>query len=488
VAGGRRPTGWLSLSRPKERDSGHAEGIQNPPPGGAYGNITKSVPINGTGITWNPGYNPANNHYTFGGTSYDNNGNLTNDTFNQYTWDAYGQMATINGNAITYDALGREVEKSNPTREILYSPVGKVAIMNGATSVVTSFVPMPGGSSMNTLSGQTEIRHMNLQGTVSVLSTLLGRSINEDKAFAPFGEVYNVGAAGIGETDFAGMSQDTLTGMNDSATRKQYPNQGRWLSPDPAGLAAVNFGNPQTWNRYAYVGNNPISYIDPMGLKRRPCSNPGGEGCGGDPAGGNTSGFWMWNPFDLFSGLGLFCENGDCGHLYIPGASVFLFTYLPIDNSSDYLNYLTNWVTGRTHPNTQYKLVRVYDCFAPGDGRRNSNYALEGPPGVSTSDAVITEHLSNPDISAPNAQPGIGTFQDQIGTNGTSATGGSLRYFTVTNNGENLGLVPVQYQNGASYAVEGLWYNIDLKNPQNSQVFVNGSQAEIMMNQGSCNN
>jgi hypothetical protein len=36
--------------------------------------------------------------------------------------------------------------------------------------------------------------------------------------------------------------------------------------PDPAGLAAVDLTNPQTWNRYAYVGNNPLGNVDPLGL------------------------------------------------------------------------------------------------------------------------------------------------------------------------------------------------------------------------------
>jgi RHS repeat-associated protein len=52
----------------------------------------------------------------------------------------------------------------------------------------------------------------------------------------------------------------------DTPNRELHPIQGRWLSPDPAGLVAVDPSNPQTWNRYVYVLNNPLGYIDPDGL------------------------------------------------------------------------------------------------------------------------------------------------------------------------------------------------------------------------------
>jgi len=41
----------------------------------AFGNITKSVPFGGTGVSFLPGYSATNNHYTDGAT-YDANGNL----------------------------------------------------------------------------------------------------------------------------------------------------------------------------------------------------------------------------------------------------------------------------------------------------------------------------------------------------------------------------------------------------------------------------
>lgn len=61
------------------------------------------------------------------------------------------------------------------------------------------------------------------------------------------------------------MNQDTVSGLYDFPAR-EYSIQGRWPSPDPAGLGAVDPTNPQSWNRYAYVVNSPLMLIDPTGL------------------------------------------------------------------------------------------------------------------------------------------------------------------------------------------------------------------------------
>jgi RHS repeat-associated protein len=69
------------------------------------------------------------------------------------------------------------------------------------------------------------------------------------------------------DLNFTGQNQDTVFGLHDFLFREYHPVSGRWIQPDPAGLGAVNMANPQTWNRYAYVGNNPVNATDPLGLR-----------------------------------------------------------------------------------------------------------------------------------------------------------------------------------------------------------------------------
>lgn len=97
-----------------------------------------------------------------------------------------------------------------------------------------------------------------------------------DLAFAPFGEQYAAaGTTGVGNVSFAGNNEDTTTNLYDAQFR-EYGIQGRWPSPDPAGTAAVDPTNPQSWNRYAYVLNNPLLLIDPLGLDST-CTNGQGQ-------------------------------------------------------------------------------------------------------------------------------------------------------------------------------------------------------------------
>jgi RHS repeat-associated protein len=68
-------------------------------------------------------------------------------------------------------------------------------------------------------------------------------------------------------TDFIHNSEDNL---EHTLFREYSTTQGRWLTPDPAALRAINPRNPQSWNQYSYVMNDPCNLTDPLGLT--PCT------------------------------------------------------------------------------------------------------------------------------------------------------------------------------------------------------------------------
>ncbi len=237
-----------------------------------FGNISKSATV---GTSFQASYSPTTNQITTIGSlqpSYDNNGNLINDTLRTYAWDAEGKMLSVDSTTVklTFDALGRMIEQARGTTytQIVYAPRGsKLALMNGQT-IQKAFVQLPAGAqAVYTASGISYYRHTDWLGSSRFSSTPSTRQMYYDGAYAPYGE--NYAEAGTSDRSFTGQNQDTVSGttpLHDFLLRGHSPIQGRWLSPDPAGLAAVNPSNPQSWNRYAYVVNNPLALIDPLGL------------------------------------------------------------------------------------------------------------------------------------------------------------------------------------------------------------------------------
>jgi len=107
---------------------------------------------------------------------------------------------------------------------------------------------------------------------------------------------------------FTGKQRDTETasfpggtdGLDDFRARFNSSNFGRFMSPDPAGMMAADIGAPQTLNRYSYVLDNPLSFIDPFGLD---CVYLNDSGTGIEKDGidqhssskecGKTGGYWV---------------------------------------------------------------------------------------------------------------------------------------------------------------------------------------------------
>jgi RHS repeat-associated protein len=233
---------------------------------------------------------------------YDANGNLKNDITHTYTWDADGNMLSTDGTTVTmmYDALDRMIEQTRGSShtEIVYGPYGmKLALMNGA-SLVNAFVKLPGGSrAVYSSSGLAYYRHADHLGS-SRLATTTTRTKYYDVAYAPYGEDYN-GSGTTADLAFTDENQDTVkngwsSNLYDFMLREYRTAHGRWTKPDPAGLGSVDPTNPQSWNRYGYVMNNPLANVDPLGLDCVYIGTDGGyENVSGDCRSDSDNGYYV---------------------------------------------------------------------------------------------------------------------------------------------------------------------------------------------------
>ena len=139
--------------------------------------------------------------------------------------------------------------------------------MNGQT-LQKAMIHLPGGgTAIYKGSALNHYRHADWLGSAR-LSTTPTQTLYYDVAYAPYGEIYAglIGSGGNTSVAFAGQGKDTPTDLYPFLFRQYNSIQSRWAWPDPAGLGAVSMESPQSWNRYAYVANNPLNATDPSGL------------------------------------------------------------------------------------------------------------------------------------------------------------------------------------------------------------------------------
>lgn len=116
-----------------------------------------------------------------------------------------------------------------------------------------------------------EYYHLDAIGNVRVV-TDQAKNVIERHDYFPFGEECTTGSCasnpGVGAGQprkFTGKERDSETGLDYFGARYYSSKIGRFTTVDPLYTWNENLLDPQRWNRYSYVRNSPLRYVDPDG-------------------------------------------------------------------------------------------------------------------------------------------------------------------------------------------------------------------------------
>jgi RHS repeat-associated protein len=131
--------------------------------------------------------------------------------------------------------------------------------------------------------GNAHYQHHDWMGTERLQTNYAG-TVEGSYASLPFGDGYQVIGVDEDPYHFATLDQDS-SGAEHAEAREDSNTAGRWMSPDPY-AGSYDATNPQSFNRYTYAANNPLSLIDPTGLAT--CQLPLTLNQTGDPCEGGS--------------------------------------------------------------------------------------------------------------------------------------------------------------------------------------------------------
>lgn len=254
----------------------------------------------------------TNNRITITGVTYDLAGNVTTDTNgNTYTYDAENRMITaLTSQGIAkyfYDGTGKRIEKQvidngNPMTPMIsryvYDGSGRLAAEYEGNSIpiisqaTKEYIYGAAGMQVVIEPSETnpnkQIQYLTSDhlGSPRVITDAMGNVISR-RDFFPFGEemLNNEGTRnnifGFPSTDnikfkFTGKEKDKETGLHYFEARYFTSISARFNSPDPYNPITQStnkeklnnyLSTAQNWNRYTYVRNNPLKYIDLTGEK-----------------------------------------------------------------------------------------------------------------------------------------------------------------------------------------------------------------------------
>lgn len=207
----------------------------------------------------NPDISVNNNRVV--GHSFDNSGNTTVDgEGKQFFYDAENKQKEVRNaqNQIIgqylYDGDGKRVKKiaANDTTIFVYDAGGKLA----SEYLITA---------SQSQAPQTSYLTNDTLGSPRVTTDSSGNVMSR-RDFRPYGEeIYrpNQGTDKVRQK-FTLYERDNETNLDYAKARMFGSGLGRFTSPDDF-LNDTHVSDPQSWNLYVYVRNNPLRYVDPNG-------------------------------------------------------------------------------------------------------------------------------------------------------------------------------------------------------------------------------
>jgi len=205
-------------------------------------------------------------------TTYDEAGNVTTDNkFRNlsYRYDANGRQvwtqnsdSTGSENKAVYDGGGNRVATlvSGQWKYSVYDVGGNLLAEYGQQQITSDkirYYLQDSQASTRVVMNQTAsvISRTDYQAFGEEIGAEVGRRTTSQK----YSQTDN------NRQRFAMTERDEATGLEHAWFRKYDNLAGRWTSPDPY-KGSMSIENPQSFNRFAYVENDPINSIDPSGL------------------------------------------------------------------------------------------------------------------------------------------------------------------------------------------------------------------------------
>jgi RHS repeat-associated protein len=207
------------------------------------------------------------------GYIYDAAGNLTNELGQTFTYDATGQQATANYSGYslqqTYDGdrlRVKKVENGTTTYYLRSAALGGqiVAEINTSGVMTRGFVYQ--GSQLLAVQQNNQVSwvHEDPVAKSKRVTNSSGNVVSTIELDPWGGDTTRSSNETFQPRRFTSYNRDG-NGSDEAMHRRYNRWHMRFDQPDPYG-GSYDMTNPQSFNRYSYVQNDPVNFVDPLGL------------------------------------------------------------------------------------------------------------------------------------------------------------------------------------------------------------------------------